>query len=95
MIEIKLDAIGRPVLEGRAAQYSACNKLLIAALRRGEPDDWDGPLGAVAEIAVRTDELGLLMSVAYVNALLTARECETMGIEGFTEEEVRREFGVI
>ena len=93
-MEIQLDAIGRPVLEGRAAQYSARNKLLIAALRRGEADDWEGPLGAAAELALGTDELPSLMSVAYVNEVLTARECEAMGFEDFSVERVRRDFGL-
>jgi len=93
-MEIQFDGIGRPVLEGRAAQCFVRNKLLIAALRRGESDDWDGPLGSAAGLALGTDELSFLMSVAYVNEVLIARECEAMGFEDFSVEQVRRDFGL-
>ena len=94
-MSVELDGIGRPVLEGRAAQYSACNKLLYAALRNGEPDDWEGPLGAAEEIAVTLDDDILLLRVLYVEELLWARWCKANGIEYESEEEIRREFGLI
>ena len=94
-MSVELDGIGRPVPEGRDAQYSAFNKLRRAALRNGNPDDWEGPLGAAAEIASTLEDPLLQWELCLTEELLWARWCEANGVEYPSEEEIRREFGLI
>jgi hypothetical protein len=93
-MSVELDGIGRPVLEGRAAQYSAFNKLLRAALRNGVPDDWEGPLGAAEEMAYTLDDTNMLLRVLYVEEILWARWCKANGFEYPSEDDIRKEFGL-
>lgn len=91
-MNIEIDDFGRPFLDEETAQGQAFFKLLRAAK---EPDDWEGPLGAAAEIALRLNNSSSLLSVIFRNEILYARSLGDLAAEiGYTEEDVRRGFGL-
>ena len=90
MTTIETDSLGRPVLDKQQSQLRAFNRLLLSAK---DPDDWDGPLGAAAEIALTLDDTHLLMLVGHRADILAHRDLIARGIDPErTEDDIEKEW---
>ncbi|MFC1726899.1 hypothetical protein ACFL0Y_00030 [Patescibacteria group bacterium] len=85
-----VDINHRPTLRVRESQILTQNRLLNAAK---EPDEWSGPLGSAAEIALSLDDTLMLLKVGYRNDILSHRDQIRRGFTpDQTEEEIRKEW---
>lgn len=95
MSELPKEPTNPELLDLEVSQISAFDKFYKAAFMKGEPDDWEGPLGQASTIALTLKDTNpfLLKRVGYLNALLELKECEVLEIETEeTRESLKRAF---
>ena len=88
---LERDELGRSVVDEKAAPYLTFLRLYRTS---NKADDWEGPLGAAAEIAQTLGNWALVRLVGYRNERLVQEE--ELGRELFPEEreELREAFGL-
>ncbi|MDZ4229301.1 MAG: hypothetical protein U1C50_03550 [Patescibacteria group bacterium] len=97
MTELPTSPIEPELLELGTSQIIAFRKFYKIALFNGMSDDWDGPLGQAATIALELSETHpiLLRQIGCLNALLVLKESKALGIKtSETEQSIKESFGL-